>query len=87
MSVIQNLTENGNGRDILRRFMKLMLKMTLSVRKATRRQVLVSLSQRTVLSVMHLMMIQKMKLVTMLINHLYVGIVKKKSDSFKPKIL
>ena len=77
MSVIQNLIENGIGRDMLWRFMKLMLKMTLSARKATRRQVLVSLSQRRVLSLMHPMMILKMKLVTMLINHSYVGIVEK----------
>ena len=78
MSVIQNSTENGIWRDILWSFMKLMLNMTLPVRKeVTWRQVLVFFNQRIVLSLMHPMMIQKMKLVKMLINHSYVGIVEK----------
>ena len=78
MSVKQNSAENGIWRDILWSFMKWMLNMTLPVRKeVTWRQVLVFFNQRIVLSLVHPMMIQKMKLVKMLINHSYVGFVGK----------
>ena len=78
MSVIQNSAENGIWKDILWSIIKLMLNLTWPVKKeVTWRQVLVFLNQWIVLSLMHPMMIQKMKLVTMLINHSYVGIVEK----------